>query len=109
MDRAARRKGASMLSPVREDASRKCTSWLFQVNGVGLNSGAEVTSEWSLVRIGLLVPFSDAHLLASAHSTCRSSSLSSLFPTRTVTRLGLANARASVNHRDRFTKELRLR
>lgn len=54
------------------------------------------------------VPFSAAHLLASAHSTSLSSSLSDLFPTRTTTRFGLASALASANHRERLVKELRL-
>lgn len=55
-----------------------------------------------------LVPFSAAHRLASAHSTSRSSSLSDLLPTRTVTKCGLASALASANHRDKFIKESRL-
>jgi hypothetical protein len=55
------------------------------------------------------VPFSAAHLLASAHSTSRSSSRSDLLPTNTTARLGLANALASASHLVRFEKESRLR
>ena len=51
---------------------------------------------------------SAAHLLASSHSTSRSSSLSDLFPTRTTTRCGLASALASANHLDKFKNESRL-
>lgn len=55
------------------------------------------------------VPFSAAHLLASAHSTSRSSSRSDLFPTKTVTRCGLPRAFASASHRERFANDSRLR
>jgi hypothetical protein len=54
------------------------------------------------------LPFCAAHLLASAHSTSRSSSLSDLFPTRIATKCGLAKALASVSHWDIFKKESRL-
>lgn len=53
-------------------------------------------------------PCRAAQRLASDHSTSLSSSLSDLFPTNTVTRFGLASARASSNQRDKFTYELRL-
>lgn len=96
MDRAASMNGASTLSPVRDDASRKWTS-THRVHSVEYES-----KEWRDV------PFSAAHRLASAHSTSRSSSRSALFPTRTVTRLGLAKARASANHWDNLVNESRL-
>lgn len=97
MDLAARRNGASTLSPVREDASKKCTS-------------DDVANSKPIInpREAESVPFSAAHRLASAHSTSLSSSRSDLFPTRTVTRCGLAKARASASHRDRFINESRL-
>lgn len=54
------------------------------------------------------IPFSSAHLSPSRYSTSRSSSLSSLLPTRTTTRCGDARARQSASHRCRFKKLCRL-
>lgn len=55
------------------------------------------------------IPFSAAHLLASAHSTSLSSSRSDLFPTNTTTKWGLANVLASASHLERFVKDSRLK
>lgn len=55
------------------------------------------------------MPFSAAHLLASAHSTSLSSSRSDLLPTSTTTKWGLANVLASASHLERFVKDSRLK
>lgn len=104
MEREASRNGDSTLSPLRAEVSKKCRS-------IG-SSTCDYHVRICVILISVVmegyVPFSAAQRLASAHSTSRSSSLSLLHPTRTVTSCGLASARASASHRDNPSKDCRL-